>query len=133
MSSLHFLRDLLAYGGESSPSSTFDDAASEAQPSQNPPQVRAAIKQLISQEGEVLTQRIMTGMMYSLPRDCFPDASGVMLALFQLSPQETTQWLRTTINLLPEGSIAPQESQRLLGNIEQYVVNVLDILDFLLT
>ena len=126
MSSLHFLRDLLAYGGESSPSSTFDDAASEAQPTLNPPQIRTAIQQLVTQEGEVLTQRIMTGMMYTLPRDCFPDASGVMLALFQLSPHETLQWLRTTINLLPEGSLTPQESHRLLGSIEQYVLSVLE-------
>ena len=119
MAVLHFLRDLLGYGGEFAPSSTFDDAASEAQSSLNPPQVQAAIKQLVSQEGENLTQRIMTGMMYTLPRDCFPDASGVMLALFQLMPRETLGWLRTTIGLLPQGSVTMQESQRLLGNIEQ--------------
>lgn len=116
LSTLHFLRDLLGYGGESPPSSGFDDGA---QTSTNPPEIRAAVKQLILQQGETLTQRIMTGMMYTFPRDCFPDASGVMLALFQLVPDEVIQWLRTTISLLPEGSISPQESQRLLTNIEQ--------------
>lgn len=115
MPTLHFLRDLLAYGDESSPSSSLNDPA---QPTSNPPQVQQAVKQLISQQGESLTQRIMTGMMYTFPRDCFPDASGVMLGMFQLLPQQTSQWLKTTINLVPSGSITPQESQKFLSNVD---------------
>lgn len=111
---LHFLRDFLAYGGSDSPSSQFD------QPNKgNPPEIQHAVRQLLSQEGEVLTQRVMTGMMYSFPRDCFPDASGVLLAMFQVVPEAMAQWIKTTIDMLPEGSITPQESQRLLSNIEQ--------------
>lgn len=115
LATLHFLRDFLAYGSEDSPSSNFDQ-----QRSSNPPEVQAAVKQLVTAHGKVMVQRLMTGMMYSFPRDCFPDASGVLLALFQLMPQQVAAWVRNTVALLPPGSITPQESERLLNNITQY-------------
>lgn len=116
---LHFLRDFLAYGGQDNPSSTFDQTPGQSRG--NPPEVQTAVKQLLSTEGEVITQRVLTGMMYTFPRDCFPDASGVLLGLFQILPQQTAQWVATTITLLPAGSIAPRESERLLGSINQCI------------
>lgn len=113
---LHFLRDFLAYSGSDSPSSQVGQLAQS-----NPPEVQQAVKQLVLQQGEALTQRCMTGMMYSFPRDCFPDASGVLLAMFQVVPEGMVQWIKTTIEMLPEGSMTPQESHRLLSNIEQRI------------
>ncbi|KAK5005588.1 Nuclear import receptor [Cryomyces antarcticus] len=60
-------------------------------------------------------------MMYSFPRDCFPDASGVLLAMFQLMPEQVATWLGNTVALLPPGSISPQESERLLNNVRQRI------------
>lgn len=119
ISTLHFLRDFLAYGGENSPSSSFDTQL--GRPAVNSPEVQAAVKHILSEEGEVITQRILTGMMYTFPRDCFPDASGVLLGLFQVMPQQTAQWVSTTIGMLPSGSITPLESERLLGNLNKCV------------
>jgi len=115
MAVLHFLRDFLAYGDEFPPSSLFDESTN--QPKTNPPATRTAIHQLLTEEGEVLTQRVMTGMMYTFPRDCFPDASGVLLAMFKLNPEQVLAWVRTTIAMLPAGSVTPQESQRLIDSI----------------
>lgn len=115
MAVLHFLRDFLAYGNEFPPSSMFDESTN--QPKVNPPATRAAIHQLLIEEGEILTQRVMTGMMYTFPRDCFPDASGVLLAMFKLNPEQVLAWVRTTIGMLPAGSVTPQESQRLIDSI----------------
>jgi len=112
---LHFLRDFLAYGDEFPPSSSFDEATN--QPRKNPAETRAAVHQLLSEEGEVLTQRVMTGMMYTFPRDCFPDASGILLAMFRLSPEQVLGWVKTTIDMLPSGSITPQESHRFIDNV----------------
>jgi len=117
IATLHFLRDFLAYGGEDPPSSTFEE-----HPNQNrttPVEIQAAVKQLLMDEGEGLTQRVLTGMMYTFPRDCFPDASGVLLAMFQLMPQQVGLWIGSTISMLPPGSITPLESQRLLDNIDK--------------
>jgi transportin-3 len=121
IATLHFLRDFLAYGGEEAPSPSFDahDGTYSLRP--NPPQIQMTVKELIKNEGENLIQRCMTGMMYTFPQDCFPDASGVLLAAFQLMPKECAQWVAKTITMLPQGSIAPQEQERLLRNISQRI------------
>ncbi|GAB7362921.1 hypothetical protein MBLNU230_g3221t2 [Neophaeotheca triangularis] len=119
IATLHFLRDFLAYGNEEAPTSHFTDQ--EYQLRHNPPEVRETVHKFIASQGEAMTQRILTGMMYSFPPDCFPDASGVILALFQLMPQPAAQWVSQTVRALPEGSIAPQERERLINNIDQRI------------
>ncbi|KAF2452741.1 armadillo-type protein [Lineolata rhizophorae] len=119
LAALHFLRDLISYGGPDPPSSSFDDDAAPRHP--NPPEWRNAVKQLVITQGEQLVQRVLTGMMYSFPRDCVPDASGVLLALFQLAPRETVGWVRQTIGMLPQGSVSQAEAERLMQQITQRV------------
>ncbi|KAK4984887.1 Nuclear import receptor [Elasticomyces elasticus] len=116
---LQFLRDFLAYGGEGSPSSTYGDEATRQK--SNPPDIQAAVRQLTAEQGEAMTQRVMTGMMYSFPTDCFPDASGVLLALFHIMPQQVAHWIGNTVAMLPQGSISVQEQERLLNNINQRI------------
>ncbi|KAF2805488.1 ARM repeat-containing protein [Mytilinidion resinicola] len=117
---LHFLRDFLAYGGDFAPSSSFDSAN---QRQTVPPALQDAVKRLVAAHGEHLVQRIMTGMMYTFPRDCFPDASGVLLDLFHIAPEQVAVWVQTTVSMLPAGSITQVESERLLGAIRQRVQN----------
>lgn len=116
MAAMHFSRDFLSFGGEMSPSSSFNEDRRT-----NSPEIRARVKQILDTQGEQLVQRILTGMMYSFPRDCIPDASGVLLQLFELVPQQVAVWLHNTVGLLPAGSITEQEKQRLLTNINARV------------
>ncbi|KAK7539712.1 armadillo-type protein [Phyllosticta citribraziliensis] len=116
MATLHFLRDFLGWGSDNPPVSEYGDV-----PHANPPEMQAAVKQLVSGQGEQLTQRIMTGMMYTFPRDCVPDASGVLLEMFALMPVEVAGWVKTTIGMLPAGSISSQEAERLMNNIQQRI------------
>ncbi|KAF1344142.1 armadillo-type protein [Delphinella strobiligena] len=117
MATLHFLRDFLAYGGDDTPRavSFADEPRPDNLAQQN------AVKNLLMQQGEQMVQRLLTGMMFTFPADCFPDASGVLLAMFQLMPQATAQWVHNTISMLPQGSITPQEQERLLRNIAQRI------------
>ncbi|KAF2171615.1 hypothetical protein M409DRAFT_63255 [Zasmidium cellare ATCC 36951] len=121
IATLHFLRDFLAYGSDEAPPSGFDPNDGTYKLQANPPQVRDTVRKLIVDEGENIVQRCMTGMMYTFPQDCFPDASGVLLAMFQLMPREVGQWVAKTVQMLPQGSIAPQEQERLLRNIQQRI------------
>ncbi len=120
IATLHFLRDFLAYGGEHAPASHFDPDG-QYRNNTNPAALQSAVLALNLTEGEQLVQRCMTGMMYTFPPDCIPDASGVLLALFQLLPRETAGWVGTTVGMLPQGSIAPQEQERLLRNVQQRI------------
>jgi transportin-3 len=116
LSALHFLRDLLGYGRNLAPSSSFDPSRQEV-----PQDLQNRVKELVAGAGLQLVQRIMTGMMYSFPEGCFPDASGVLLDMFELMPQQVANWVQQTVTILPPGSITPQESERFLNNIKQRI------------
>ena len=116
IATLHFLRDLLGYGRNAPPSSSFDHTRHEV-----PQQLQGRVKQLVLTAGELLVQRIMTGMMYSFPEGCFADSSGVLLDLFEINPEQVASWVATTVAMLPQGSITPQESERFLNNIRQRI------------
>jgi transportin-3 len=116
IATLHFLRDLFAYGRNSAPSSNFDSTRHDV-----PEALRNRVKQLVMGAGVQLVQRIMTGMMYSFPEGAFADSSGVLLDLFELMPEQVAQWVAATVSMLPQGSITPQESERFLNNIRQRI------------
>lgn len=108
---LQFLRDVLAYGRSSPPTSTYRD---------NPTAVQDAVKAMALNKGEAITQKILSGLMYSFPRDCVPDSSGVLLALVELCPDPWLQWMKHTLEILPAGSISPAEAQKFLKTLEGY-------------
>ena len=113
---LHFLRDFLSYGTDHPNSSSFDETANTARVT-NPPEIQQCVKRMVAEQGEVLTQRILTGMMFSFPRDCFPDASGVLLALFEIMPQQVALWVKGTIGMLPAGTVKVGEGERLMSSV----------------
>jgi len=114
LSVLQFLRDLLAYGREAPPNSTYR---------KTPMEVRNAVKAAALTMGERITQRILSGLMYSFPSDCVTDSSGVMLELVELCPQQMIQWIKSTLELLPAGSVSPAEAQKFLNSVETAASN----------
>ena len=119
IATLHYYRDLFGFAFEKPLVSEF--TSPEGKPYTNPPEVRDAVKALLLSQGQVLAQRVLTGMMFTFPGDCFPDASGVMMTMFQLLPQETGAWLQSTLQMLPAGSMKAGEAERLLKNISDKV------------
>ncbi|KAF4957439.1 hypothetical protein F66182_18333, partial [Fusarium sp. NRRL 66182] len=87
IATLHYYRDLLSFGFETPSISNFSDP--DGQPYTNPPEVRNAVKELVGNQGQLLVERVLTGMMFSFPEDCFPDASGILMTQFELMPQQT--------------------------------------------
>ena len=113
---LHFLRDFLSYGTDHPNSSSFAESSSTTRVMSSP-EIQQSVKRMVTEQGEVLTQRILTGMMFSFPRDCFPDASGVLLALFEIMPQQVANWVKGTISMLPVGTIKAGEGERLVSSV----------------
>jgi transportin-3 len=106
--SLHYIRDVIGYGGDNPPSSSS---------SPNPPEIQHTVQELILSNGEQLVKSIMAGMMITFPNDCFSDGSGVLLGLFELMPQQTTAWVDKTVRMLPPGTVSENEIDRLLAGI----------------
>ncbi|KAJ5541906.1 hypothetical protein N7535_004325 [Penicillium sp. DV-2018c] len=119
IATLHYYRDLFSFAFDKPMVSDF--TSPEGQPYVTPPEVREAVKALIMSQGQPLTQRVLTGMMFTFPGDCFPDASGVMMTMFELLPHETGAWLQNTLQMLPSGSIKQGEAERLLKNLSDKV------------
>ncbi|KIW34077.1 uncharacterized protein PV07_00877 [Cladophialophora immunda] len=113
---LHFLRDFLDFGFEQPPISNFNGPNGEPTAG-NPPEVQAAVRQVLGSTGQELVHRVLTGMMFSFPEDCFPDASGILLSLFNLVPQAAAQWVQGTLQALPAGTLKPAEANKLMKGI----------------
>ncbi|KAH8884850.1 exportin 1-like protein [Thozetella sp. PMI_491] len=109
---LHYIRDLLSYGGD-------NPAGSSTNLGPNGEQIRQIIRQLLMTHGEALIKQTMAGMMITFPRDCFADGSGVLLGMFQLLPEQTAQWVERTIHMLPEGTVTQVEASRLMVKIKE--------------
>ena len=107
---LHYLRDVIGYGGDNPPSSSD---------SPNPPEIQQAVRNLILANGEHLVKQILAGMMITFPDDCFTDGSGELLGLFELMPQQTAGWVDKTVRMLPAGTIREPEIDRLMTGIRE--------------
>ena len=108
--SLHYIRDVISYGGDH-PLGSGD--------SPNPPELQKLVQELIISNGEHLVKSIMAGMMITFPDDCFSDGSAALLSLFEILPQQTTSWIDKTVRMLPPGTIREVEVDRLTSGIRE--------------
>ena len=113
---LHFLCDFLSYGTDHPNSSDFHDGSKMPRVIIRP-ELRQCVKQLILEQGEALTQRMLTGMMFSFPRDCLQDASNVLLLMLELMPQSVAMWVKGTIDMLPIGTLKVGEGEKLMNSV----------------
>jgi transportin-3 len=119
MAVLHYYHDLFSFAFDKPAVSSF--TAPDGKAYSNPPEVQEAVKQLIASQGPVLVQRILTGMMFTFPGECFPDASSLMMSLFELMPPEAGSWVQSTLQMLPAGTMKAGEAERLLKGISDKV------------
>lgn len=113
---LHYLRDFLSYSTNRRTSSSFNETTNPLNRS-SATEIQTTVKELVVAQGEALVQRVLAGMMFSFPRDCLQDATGVLIALFELMPQETAVWFRGTITTLPAGTVKAGEAERVMNSI----------------
>ncbi|KAI1657529.1 ARM repeat-containing protein [Daldinia decipiens] len=110
---LHYIRDVLGWGTAFSPPSYDNMSAPVAE------QLKVLVKQLLLAQGETLIKRLLAGMMITFPKDCFADASGALLTLFEILPDQTAAWVDQTLRLLPEGTVSATEVDRLMTKIKE--------------
>ena len=115
LATLHFLRDFLDFGHDHPPMSSLQGPNGNTQ--KTPNEIQSAVKRIISITGQQMVQRVLTGMMFSFPEDVYPDASSIMLVLFNIVPQAAAQWVQGTLQLLPAGTLKPAEANKLMKGI----------------
>jgi len=119
LATLQFLRDFLDFGFETPPVSDF--TSDHGPPPKTPMEVQNAVKQVLGRLGQQIVQQIMTGLMFSFPEDCYGDASAILLTTFNLAPQAAAQWVQGTLQLLPAGTLKPEEGSRLVRSINDKI------------
>ncbi|PYH80136.1 mRNA transport regulator [Aspergillus uvarum CBS 121591] len=115
IATLHYYHDLFSFAFEKPAVSEF--TTSDGNTYSTPVEVREAVKRLIASQGQLLVQRILTGMMFTFPGECFPDASGVLMSMFELMPEDAGTWLQSTLQMLPAGTMKQGEAERLLKGL----------------
>ena len=88
MMTLHSSDAFIVYGTSSPPSSRLNDDHQTAAPED----IQISVKRWLVQQGQPLTQRVLTGMLHLFPEDCIPDASGVLLDAVGAAPGDRT-WI----------------------------------------
>lgn len=119
LATLQFLRDYLDFGFEHPPVSQF--SSEDGPPPKTPPAVRSAVQQVLEKLGQQIVQQTMTGLMYTFPEDCYGDASAILLTIFSLAPLAAAQWVASTLELLPAGSLKPEEAKKLMTSINDKI------------
>ncbi|ORY83698.1 armadillo-type protein [Protomyces lactucae-debilis] len=105
---LRFLRDLSVWLLPEPPTSgqSISDPA------------RQALQQLMMTQGQALATAVFVGQIYTFPRDCITDASGVLLTLLEWQPEATFLWIEAALSTLPAGSVSADEQTGLLGKAQ---------------
>lgn len=106
ISVLRFLIDLFGYGSRYPPTSAFRDV---------PDNVRALVLELAAERGGQLFNKLLLGLIHTLPRDAEPDASTLMMNILQLAgPAQGTAWVAAALDGLPQETVGVVEKNNLL-------------------
>ena len=109
---LNFLRDLLKCGSDN-PASSPNFAPEQ------PAQFRTIILQLVTTHGEPLMKQIITGLVFWFHSDCYSPATGVIVEMLQILPEQTMVWLKGSLELLE--TLSPAEMTQLLKKVHDHV------------
>jgi transportin-3 len=110
---LHFLRDLLGYAVGHGPSAMESDV---------PPEMQNIIRGIITANGSTLCSLIMSGMIFTFPRDCVMDGAGALMTLIEMDPQASVAWIENSLGMLPAENLSAEERVRFINQIQKYLL-----------
>ena len=116
---LHFLRDFLGYAVGHVPS---------AMQSEVPIEMQTAIRGMISAHGSTMCSLIMSGMIFTFPRDCVVDGAGALMTLIEMDPETSVGWIANSLNLLPAENLSPEERSKFIGQMAEYYLDTTHLL-----
>ena len=117
---LHFLRDFLGYAVGHAPS---------AMETQVPIEMKTAIRGIIGVNGAALCNLIITGMIFTFPKDCDLDGAGALMTLIEMDPEVSVGWIANSVGMLPPENLSREERDKFLTQITEYV-SVYDVADY---
>ena len=108
---LHFLRDLLGYAVGHVPSAMKSDVL---------PEMQTVLREIISASGSPLCSLIMSGMIFTFPRDCVTDGAGALMTLIEMDPRASVAWVGISLSMLPQENLSQEERARFMNQVQMY-------------
>ncbi|KAG7920036.1 hypothetical protein KL927_000716 [Ogataea polymorpha] len=111
---LQFLVDLYSWGFETPPVSMADDI---------PEALKYKVLNFAVATGEELLTKLLGGLIFTFPSDCWPEANELVVKLVKLSMLQGGSkvglgWLDRAMLSLPRGSVSDSERLKLLRTVE---------------
>lgn len=107
VSTLHFLIDLISWGFDTPPISILEEI---------PPEVKITVQNFISENGGILVNSLLQGLIFRFSQDAQIDAFDALGKTIRLAPNPDTavMWLNGSLDALPQNTVSPQERNKLL-------------------
>jgi len=81
--------------------------------------MQTAIQQTVNAHGHDICSLIMSGMIFTFPRDCVVDGAGALMTLIEIDPSASVTWIAHALQLLPQENMSPAEGKRFLNHIAE--------------
>jgi transportin-3 len=108
---LHFIRDFLGYAVGHVPSNMETEV---------PIEMQTALRAMIGMHGSTLCSLIMSGMIFTFPRDCVTDGAGALMSLIEIDPETSASWIGNSLHLLPAENLSQEERSKFMNQIAEY-------------
>jgi transportin-3 len=110
---LHFIRDFLGYAVGHVPSSMESEV---------PVEMQNAIRAMIGAHGSTMCSLIMSGMIFTFPRDCVMDGAGALMTLVEMDPGTSVNWIANSLQMLPAENLSQEERNRFIAQVAEYLL-----------
>ena len=110
---LHFVRDFLGYAVGHVPSSMESEV---------PVEMQNAIRAMIGAHGSTMCSLIMSGMIFTFPRDCVMDGAGALMTLVEMDPETSVNWIVDGLQMLPADNLSQEEQTRFISQVAEYIL-----------
>jgi transportin-3 len=107
---LHFLRDYMDYAAGHGPAAMEQGV---------PHQMQAAFRGVVQRHGATMCNLLISGMIFTFPRDCVVDGAGALMTLIEIDPENSGVWIATSLATLPSENFSDAERNRFLLQISK--------------
>ncbi|QPG77005.1 hypothetical protein FOA43_004399 [Brettanomyces nanus] len=114
---LQFLVDFYSWGFDTPPISLMEDI---------PADLKLKIQNFALTTGQEIVSKLMYGLIFSFPSDCWPEANELITKIIKLSSLQggskpSLLWIDQFLSSLPQGSVSEREKLKLLSTVESAV------------
>jgi transportin-3 len=73
-----------------------------------------------SSNGAMLCRLLISGMIFTFPRDCVVHGAGALMTLIEMDPQTSVAWIANSVAMLPPENLSADERNKFITQIAKY-------------